>query len=434
LQSDLSSTSPRIGYVVKVYPRFSETFIVTEILAREAAGERLEIISLRPTDDPRFHPELARVSAPVTHLPRPTRPSGLWEQLRAVVADTGLAHAVSAHLPELLAADVDDAVQAVALAVHAHRTGLTHLHAHFASSPTTVARLASLLTGIPYSFTAHAKDLFHESVDQDLLRRKIADARYVSTVSAFNVQFLQLLSPDHTERIRLVPNVIEIERFPYRDPEPHRSGSALHVVAVGRLVEKKGFDVLLRAAARLHGDGIDLRVTLAGGGELADVLAERMAGLGIEGIVDMPGPLRQDEVTALLREADVFAAPCVIGRDGNADGLPTVLLEAMATGVPCVSTRVTGIPEVVIDGVTGLLCSPGDVGELTAALRRIALGETDVVALARGARALVERHHDARVTAAQHAALTAGSAVTDEDPAPRDRRPAALAPSREVMV
>jgi len=434
LRSDLSSPSPRIGYVVKVYPRFSETFIVTEILAREAAGEHLEIIALRPTDDPRFHPELARVSAPVTHLPRPTRPSGLWEQLRAVVADTGLAHAVSAHLPELLAADVDDAVQAVALAVHARRTGITHLHAHFASSPTTVARLASLLTGIPYSFTAHAKDLFHQSVDQDLLRRKIADARYVSTVSAFNVQFLQLLSPDHTERIRLVPNVIEIDRFPYRDPAPHGDGSVLHVVAVGRLVEKKGFDVLLEAAARLHGDGIGLRVTLAGGGELADELRERVARLGIEDIVDMPGPLRQDEVTALLREADVFAAPCVIGRDGNADGLPTVLLEAMATGVPCVSTRVTGIPEVVIDGVTGLLCSPGHVGELTAALRRIAFVETDVVALARGARALVERRHDARVTATQHAALTAGSATTDADPAPLDRRPTALAPSRGVMV
>jgi glycosyltransferase involved in cell wall biosynthesis len=411
LLSDL--ISPRIGYVVKVYPRFSETFIVTEILAREAAGEQIQVYALRTSEDPRFHPELARVAAGVTYLPRPTRPSALWDRLRAA-SSTGLGDAIAENWLELIRVDVDDAVQAVALAAHAVDAGITHLHAHFASSPATVARLASLLTGIPYSFTAHAKDLFHESVDQEDLRRKIADAAYVATVSEFNVRFLHLLAPAHASRVHLVPNSIEIGRFAYVDPAPVGALTPLHVVAVGRLVEKKGFDVLLNAAAALLREGISIRVTVAGGGELADALAKHVRDLELEGVVRMTGPIPQDEVSALLRQADVFAAPCVIGADGNADGLPTVLLEAMAAGVVCVSTRVTGIPEVIIDGSTGLLCTPGSTSELATALGRIAAGDVDTTALARAARALVEDRHDARRAAAHHSALTTTAAPLRE--------------------
>ncbi|QZY51419.1 glycosyltransferase [Leucobacter tenebrionis] len=407
MPSEFAPNRARVGYVVKVYPRFSETFIVSELIAREAAGETFEVFALRPSDDPRFHPELARVAAPVTYLPRPTRPSAFWETIRTAAADPHLAAAIGKALPELLDADADEAVQAIALAAHARRAGLEHLHAHFASGATTVARLASLLTGIPYSFTAHAKDIFHDDVDLELLRRKIAGARYVATVSRFNARFLGRLAPEYAERIHLVPNAVELDRFRYRAPMPHEG--PLRIAAVGRLVEKKGFDVLIEAVAELHARGVPMLVTLAGGGELADPLSERIRYLGLEAIVRMTGPLPQDGVAALLREADVFVAPCVVGSDGNADGLPTVLLEAMASGVPCVSTRVTGIPEVVIDGETGLLCEPGDRDGLVAALERIATGRTDVTALARGARELVELHHDVRLTAARHADLTAGT-------------------------
>ncbi|MGO1236405.1 MAG: colanic acid biosynthesis glycosyltransferase WcaL, partial [Microbacterium gubbeenense] len=147
-----------IGYVVKVYPRFSETFIVTELLAREAAGETLTVFALRPSQDPRFHPQLARVAAPVRYLPRPSKPSLLWAALRE--AEPWVGDGVARALPELLASEADEAIAAVALAQHAREERLTHLHAHFATSAAVVARLASLITGIPYSFTAHAKDLF----------------------------------------------------------------------------------------------------------------------------------------------------------------------------------------------------------------------------------------------------------------------------------
>jgi len=402
LQSD--NARGGIGYVVKVYPRFSETFIVTELLAREAAGETLTVFALRPSQDPRFHPQLARVAAPVRYLPRPSKPSLLWAALRE--AEPWVGDGVARALPELLASEADEAIAAVALAQHAREERLTHLHAHFATSAAVVARLASLITGIPYSFTAHAKDLFHESVDPARLRTLIADAAYVATVSAFNVAHLRGIAPDDADRIHLVPNAIEVERFAYR--RPVRPAGALRVAAVGRLVEKKGFDVLLDAFAVLRATGIDAELTLAGGGELADELSDRVRTLGLQDAVRMPGPLSQCEVTQLLRESDVFAAPCIVGSDGNADGLPTVLLEAMATGVPCVSTPVTGIPEVVIDGETGLLTSPGDPAALATALRRVAQGSVDIVALAEAARSLVERRHDARNQARAHARLTNG--------------------------
>ena len=414
MQSDGSRGG--IGYVVKVYPRFSETFIVTELLAREAAGETITVFALRPSQDPRFHPELARVAAPVTYLPRPSKPSLLWAALRE--AEPWVGDGIARALPDLLAAEADEAAAAVALARHARQERLTHLHAHFATSAAVVARLASMITGIPYSFTAHAKDLFHESVDPVRLRSLIGGASYVATVSTFNVSYLRVIAPAHAEKIRLVPNAIEVARFEYRAPV--RIAGPLRVTAVGRFVEKKGFRVLLDAFAELQREGIDAELTLAGDGELAGELRERVRHLGLERVVHMPGPLPQSDVTALLRDSDLFVAPCVVGADGNADGLPTVLLEAMATGVPCISTKVTGIPEVVIDGETGMLCPPGDATALKTAIRRIANCEINAVALAEAARALVESRHDARRQAAAHARFT-GEARTDAaETAPRE--------------
>ncbi|MDJ1114266.1 glycosyltransferase [Microbacterium dauci] len=403
-----AESAPRIGYVTKVYPRFSETFVVTEILAREAQGEDLVIFSLRPTNDARFHPELARVTAPVVYLDRPQKPSTLWAALRS--ADDRTRAGAADHLDELLAAEVDDAVQAVLLATAARSEGITHLHAHFASAATTVARLASLVSGIPYSFTAHAKDLFHESVDHDDLARKFADAAFAVTVSDFNQAFLERTLPS-TDRVSRLYNGLELDRFPVR-PRPVRSGP-LHVAAVGRLVAKKGFDVLIRAVAELRAEGVDVLVELAGTGELQGDLAAQIAAADLDDRVRLAGPLPQHDVARLLAASDVFVAPCVVSADGNADGLPTVLLEAMATGVPCISTDVTGIPEIVRDGETGVLCRAGSVDDLVAALRGFADGTTDAAAISARARRLVEREFDSRRQAGLLAALTAGVSLEE---------------------
>src|SRR5690625_1119862 len=207
----------RIGYVLKMYPRFSETFIVSEILAREAAGEEIVIFSLRPPNDARFHPELARVQAPVIQVGRASSPRRLWETWGAAMADPALASGLSAHLPELAGAGVDDAEQALAVAMLAREHGVSHLHAHFASMATTVARLASLISAVPYSFTAHAKDIFHRDVDDEDLRRKLRDADHAVTISEYNRRHLRERFPGRdTAGLKLVRNGLEMQRFPYR--------------------------------------------------------------------------------------------------------------------------------------------------------------------------------------------------------------------------
>ncbi|PZR52686.1 colanic acid biosynthesis glycosyltransferase WcaL [Xylanimonas oleitrophica] len=378
-----------------MYPRFSETFVVTELLSMQRLGVDLEVFSLRYPVDGRFHPSLAEMRAPVTYLKHGgLRAADVWAALgaaRAAVPE------VDAHLDELLAAEVGDAVQALELAVAVRERGITHLHAHFASVATTVARLAALLTGITYSVTAHAKDIFHEEVDPADLRRKVADARAVVTVSDYNLAHLRAeLGPD-AGRVRRVYNGLDLRGFPYADP-----GDRPPVVAaVGRLVEKKGFADLLEAVAVLVGSGRKVEVELVGAGPLADDLRARRDRLGLADVVHLRGPLPQDEVSRVVAGAACFAAPCVVGADGNRDGLPTVLLEAMALGTPVVSTPVTGIPEVVHDDATGLLVPERDPQALAVALGRLLDDALLRRRLAAAARELVETEFDTTRQAAR---------------------------------
>ncbi|WP_344307236.1 glycosyltransferase, partial [Brevibacterium samyangense] len=400
----------RTAYVLKVYPRFSETFVVTEILAREARGEDLEIFALRPTTDSRFHPELARVKAPVTHLGRPTKVSEAWELHAAAVARIpGFAERYAALLPDIAQDEAADVHQALDLAARVCERGITHLHAHFGSAAGRVAELAARMAGIDYSVTTHAKDLFHESVDPARLRRLIAGSHHLVTISDYNLSHLRREFPDLAHKIVLAYNGLELARFPYRAPRPvpaagHTAEAPLRIAAVGRLVEKKGFSELVEAARRLTAEGLALDVRIAGDGDLRADLQERIDRAGLTGVVTLLGARTQEEIRTLLDAADVFCAPCVVGTDGNADGLPTVLLEAMAMGVPCIASAVTGIPEVV-DGTTGVLHAPGDTEALVAGLRAFASGEIDRESMARAARALVEDRFDSHRQAAALAAL-----------------------------
>ncbi|HLS73561.1 MAG TPA: glycosyltransferase family 4 protein [Actinomycetaceae bacterium] len=392
----------RIGYVLKMYPRFSETFIVSELLGREARGADIEVFSLRPPVDPRFHSALGQVQAPVTYVRRARKPEELWQALRTAAPELPLLHDA---LPELLAADASDAGQALELAVTVVRRGITHLHAHFASLATTVARLTSLLTGIPYSFTAHAKDIFHSSVDPADLAAKITDAHHVVTISDYNDRHLRRTFPAAVAATTLhrIYNGLNLADFPFT-PERDQDGAA-DVVAVGRLVEKKGFGVLVDAIGVLRDRGRAVRCRIVGGGEKEAELRAQVAALGLAELVELTGPLPQHEVREHVGEAGVFAAPCVVGSDGNADGLPTVLLEAMALGTPCVSTDVTGITEAVRHEETGLQVAQHDPVCLADAIERLLDDSPLRHRLTVAARALVEREFDTRtqVAALDHA-------------------------------
>jgi len=388
------SNSPRIAYVLKVYPRTSQTFVLTEILAHERAGLKLDIFSLRRTDDTRFHAALARVQSPVFQVARAgTKASVVLKELRE--------H--GRHLPQLWdvvqnsGANAEDLLQAARLSRAVVDRGIVHLHAHFGTVATVVARLVMKITGVSYSFTAHAKDIFHEIVDEDVLRKKLADAAGVITVSKFNVAFLEDKYLDAAARVKLIYNGLDLDEFRF---EPGDDQSPL-ILAVGRLVEKKGFSYLLEACAILRSRGVGFRCEIVGGGVLESDLAEQLRELDLAECVKFCGPMSQSDVKKKIREARLLAVPCVHAEDQDRDGLPTILLEAMALGTPCISTPVTGIPEVLRHEETGLMVPERDAAALADACERLLSDQLLCRTMIQNGRQLIEDSFDIDKNTAQ---------------------------------
>ena len=385
----MSAAAPTVGYVLKRYPRYSETFVVNEILELERAGVPLQIFSLRYPEDGHFQDAISRVRAPVHYLASTgLKAAELWSAMNRVRASVPGAWTAIERLHRMEARHL---YQALRLTEEARRLGVTHFHAHFATEATAVARAASLISNVPYTFTAHAKDIFHESVDRSDLARKIDDASAVVTVSEFNRSFLRRGWPAQAGSIVRIYNGLDLERFEYQDPTPR----APLVLAIGRLVPKKGFEVLVEACAILRDQGRAFRCAIVGAGELEDVLRTRIRERALEASVRLVGARPQGEIVRWIQRSAALAVPCVEAADGNRDGLPTVLLEAMALGTPCVSTDVTGIPEAILHERTGLLVAQQDPKALAHALARLLEDDALRTRLARNARAHMENEFDA---------------------------------------
>lgn len=390
-----------IAYIVKRYPRYSETFIVNEILAHEAAGSEVNIFALRPPADTHFQDKIAQVRAPVTYLRKPaqgrTNPSVttltpnsatyFWAELQEAAKVFPSLWSQLSYAAEERSSVV---YQAAWLAQEVHLRGITHLHAHFGSVATSVARLAARFAGVPYSFTAHAKDIFHQSVEPEDLRRKLRDAAWVATVSDYNLSYLQQQFGVDAQHVRRIYNGMNLVELDYRSPGL-RSPT---ILSVCRLVEKKGLTYLVDACDCLRQRGIEFSCQIVGTGPLEEDLRSQIQARHLDDWVEIVGPRPQQQVFDLMRRAAVFAAPYVIGADGNRDGLPTALLEAMALGTPCVATNVTGIPEIIRDGQTGLLVAQGDSEGLARALQRLLTEANLRQKLAAKARSLIEAEFD----------------------------------------
>jgi colanic acid/amylovoran biosynthesis glycosyltransferase len=392
--------TPPIGYVAKVFPRLSETFIVNELLAHERAGLDIEVFSLRPSPDHGAHAAHALLRAPTTDLPTELTVGALLDAVAAVQRGrdvAGMLHdARGEHPRELL--------QALRLAALVRERRIGHLHAHFANVAGTVTRLAARLAGVSYSVTAHAKDIFHDDVQPETLRRLLGDAAAVVTVSDYNVAHLHNVCPGLERRLHRVYNGLDLNRFPFTVP----AARPPRIVGVGRLVEKKGFGDLVEACALLAAQGRSFACRIVGGGALELELRATVARLGLGDLVTFVGAASQEVVRDEIAAASALAAPCVVGSDGNREGLPTVLLEAMALGTPCVATNVTGIPEVLLDGHTGLAVAQHDPVGLAHALGRL-LDDADLrVRLAKAARRLIEQRFDIAETSADWRAAVLG--------------------------
>lgn len=389
-----SREQPKVGYVVKRYPRYSETFIVNEILAQEAAGLDIEIFALRGPEDTHFQDIISRVRAPVTYLPdKLQKTSDFWSVLQAVARRFPDQWQTIGRFADTEPREI---AHGAALAQLTMERGISHLHAHFATSATTAARIASHISGIPYTFTAHAKDIFHDSVDRADLAGKIADAKAVVTVSDFNMAYLNKHFPDSARKVHRIYNGLDLQRFRFADARERTPT----IVAVGRLVEKKGFEYLIEACALMRDAGLSFDCKIVGTGEREQDLLSLINERSLQGCVRILGARPQREVMEIVQSSAVMAAPCVVGADGNRDGLPTVVLEAMALGTPCVGTDVTGMPEALVEGRTGRCIAQRDVEGLAAALRELMIDAALRDRLAKGARRHIESLFDVHRNAA----------------------------------
>ncbi len=313
-----SDENLRVGYVLKRFPNLSQTFIFNEILELERQGVHVEIISLRAPRSELTHSALKNLKAPVTYID---------DAATSSVADD--------------------------VAAWAKAKQLQHLHAHFATSAAETAMQAAKLAKINYSFTAHARDIFHQKTDQKALAERMRHTHFVVTVSDYNRDFLNKLLEKYScqGNVRRLYNGLDLGalRPSQAMPEPGL------IVSIGRLVPKKGMAFLVEACAVLCDRNINFRTVIIGDGEERKALADKVSKLGLENRVTLVGAMAQSDVVDYLSRAEVFALPCIIADDGDVDGLPTVILEAMALGIPVVSTRLVGIPEMIVHEQNGLL-------------------------------------------------------------------------------
>jgi glycosyltransferase involved in cell wall biosynthesis len=386
----MTDTPPPLAIVVKGWPRLSETFIAQELVALEEAGLQFDIWSLRHPTDTKRHPLHERLRAKVRYLPEylyddPARVGRAREIARTL---PGYQQAYAVWRADLRRDETHNRIrrfgQACVLAAELPE-GTRGLYSHFLHTPSSVARYAAIMRGLPWSYSAHAKDIWTSPEWEK--REKLAGphaALFGATCTAYGARHLRDLAGDPT-KVDLIYHGLDLSRFPLPPERPLRAtGAPLRLLSVGRLVEKKGFDRLIAALALLP-DDIDWRWTHIGGGDLGPRLAAEAETFRIADRIDWRGPCDQPEVIAAMRAADIFVLPSRIAQDGDRDGLPNVLMEAASQLLPIISTAVAAIPEFIDNGTQGLLAED-DAEALAQAITTLARDPAQAARMAGAAR------------------------------------------------
>jgi colanic acid/amylovoran biosynthesis glycosyltransferase len=402
----------RLAYFVSRFPTTTETFVVRELNA-VAAHERIEadLYALFPTPDSVIQ-ESAQQWIGRVHRPQPRTcitSFARWALRRPVrfLSTLGLIVADYASQPRLL---VRALATFTAATVHADRlieVDTDHVHAHFASYPALAAWVCHRLTGIPYSFTAHAHDLYVRPLG---VRRRAADAAFVVSISGFNRELLHKLAPNAAP-LHVVHCGVDTSAYRFASHAPPPTG-AVRALCVASLREKKGHRVLLEALAAKRAELERIELDLVGSGPLRRDLEAEVERLGLTSRVRFLGDLTERAVAEMLEQADLFVLPSVIEQSGDTEGIPVALMEAMAKGLPVVASRLTGIPELVLDGKTGLKADPGDVQGLALQLEELLADPAAAMARAISARELVEREFSLESSARRLTMLFTGDAGT----------------------
>lgn len=401
------TVTKKIGYLVKTFPKVSETFILQEVLDLEAMEVDLTIYSLQRPTDGISHGLTDRVRASVTYLPDSLwsiqqRP--LWAHLRLFMASPRrYAAAVRFWRDAAEQPSWEKFVQAGSLASALRDEGISHLHVHFANAPTSVAELAHRFTGISYSMSCHAKDIY--LTDRTTLQRKMRHANFVVTCTEHNRQFLSDIA-DSPTALHCLYHGLNLDRFDRLSAIHHRTHSTIPtILSVGRFRDKKGFPTLIHACHLLAIRGHQFRCHIVGSGPLRSGLEALIRELNLEGTVTLLGQKTLEEVAALYQGADIFALACQVSQDGDRDGIPNVLMEAMACNLPVVTTAVSGIPELVQHDRNGLLIPEQDPEALALALAHLLENPTLRARLGRAGRDTIEDRFSSSQTGMQLKAL-----------------------------
>jgi glycosyltransferase involved in cell wall biosynthesis len=367
-------TTGRILFLLKGYPRLSETFIAQEIYGLEQRGLKIHIAAMRRPTDPRVHAIHRHIKAPVSYLPEYLHEEfgRVFGALLRALRNRRFFTALRMFCDDLKRDRSRNRFrrfgQALVLADELSPL-ISQIHAHFIHTPSSVARYASILTGVPWSCSAHAKDIW-TSPDWEL-RDKLSAAQFAVTCTQAGQARLNALAPIGRP-VQLVYHGLDLHRFsPLSLPRPRLDGSdpilPIRLLTVGRAVEKKGLDIILDALAQLPKD-LHWKWTHIGGGELLNVLQLKARELGLADRIVWLGSQDQEIVLAQYRNADIFVLPCRIAGDGDRDGLPNVLVEAQSQSLACIATPISGIPELLGDGTSGLFVPPDNPQALSQAV------------------------------------------------------------------
>lgn len=361
---------PEIAYLLSSFPALSETFIAQEILELERQKLPLHLYSLsQPTTGAGVAVEW-QGKAPLKYLATGAKFVLLahlgWRLLAAPLRVFKALLLMSRHYGARSA--ISSLLYAAYLAGQLQRRQIHHLHAHYATEPATIAQAVHLLTGISYSFTAHAYDIYLSP--RDALRYKMRMARFVVTCTAYNRQYLVEIDENLSERIHCIYHGLNLRQFPASTGMGNTQCEPC-ILAVSRLIEKKGLSYLVRACRILKDRGYRFTLRIAGEGPLHEALEQEIDTLGLSERASLLGAVAHKEVVELYQQAAIVALPCIIGKNGDRDGIPNALVEALCMGVPVVSTPISGIPELISHEVNGLLVPPQDSEALAEALARL---------------------------------------------------------------
>lgn len=408
-----SHSEPRIRAAIAVlmtrFPRVDETFILREIEELERQGQPVLVVPIARGHDRIVH-EQAR---PWTHralytsfLSRRVLRSNVSMLRRNPMAYLKLFFRLilgALIRPSTLIRTVAVFPKSVHLALILPGLGIRHVHAHFASHAATAAYIIASLSDITYSFTVHGPDVF---VHRVLLRHKIEGARFIRCISTFNKAFLSGLYPALTEgKLRVVHTGVNPEVYERAAAASERKEGPVRILSVAALTPSRGFPFLIDACSRLAASGLDFECNIVGNGSLHEITEQWIARHGLDDKVRLLGTLPQHEVARLMGETDIFVLPSIIALDGQMDGIPLSLMEAMAAGKPVIGSSISGIPELVQNGVSGVLVDAASPARIAEAVRRLAADPDLRDRLGRAGQLRVRREFDVRQTAAAMIAL-----------------------------